>query len=208
MRSNVSANSARLVVLICAMMASSSFFAATRSAFWPFEEIVAFFQRVVLGDGIDVDGADGVELAAQRADERFDLRPIGRRAGLFGETLIKVQKRVRLGREQFQIDLIPARDVFVEMVLPQPQLRRADFQLRAAVEERAERLTAGAQVGVERFGGVGGIGVFLAGGGDVFFGGGEFGAGGDDRVVEVGGLGGVAFEAAAVFLAFGAAALR
>ena len=98
---------------------------------------MAFLQRVVLGDGVGVDRADGVEFFAQAAGEVFDARPVGRRAGLLDEALVKVEKRRRVGREEFQVDPVALRGVLVQVFLPQPQLRLAD--LLAARGGRARR---------------------------------------------------------------------
>ncbi len=99
MRSNVSANSVRLVVLICAMMESSSFFAATRSAFWPSRKLCRSSSASYSAMASTLTVPMASSLPRKHADERFYLRPIRRRAGLFDQPLVKVEERVRLGRE-------------------------------------------------------------------------------------------------------------
>ena len=160
-----------------------------------FEELVSFFEGVVLRDGIDVDRADGVELFAQAGGEGFDARPVRRRARCFDEALIQVEEGSRLGDEELQVDLITLRGLLVQVFLAKTELRFANLLPGLAVVPAGERLTLCTQVGVDGFDEGGGGGVLVAAFGDSGLGGDEFLAGGVDPGGEVGGLGAVAFQA-------------
>jgi len=54
------------------------------------EEVVAFFEFVEFGDGVEVDGADGVELALEVGEGFLDVVPVGFGlvGGEFGDVLL------------------------------------------------------------------------------------------------------------------------